>query len=575
MSTVLRPFNFGTSIPKTEELADVDRHPGLNSQSGLKPTDHDAENELKRLLALEEAATDAGGSFKADPYDEPATDLAANPREDWGRYDVALTRAERRRVSGHQRTYLYETEDAEIRNQAFEDSSCTEEVSSTTRSHKRRRLVSPSDPNFPADPKAHQDSDAIRGVDGTRFSFNTLCSPAQDLHSQPVLEDAPYWNCAGDFPDAEVLGVGGPNFLDHYSDPVWTAETAARSLVEGHFAHVPSVSAGTFLSNHTGSAPTAQVIYPREESPRQPPDPVVHSRDTHLSSTVLVVPKPASRLSDARRSEKAAAHEELSNFMKLRGKTSHETISILASQSEPEPEPELSVDMISPPRPVPTELADTTTLSLPDEWAPPPIQHRYVASLDVLQKTILLKRLTSVDCNIELVERDNSATNGVDLIIDSDTALLFVPLAPLPVSGEVLAEKVAKLSWDFACLVLVFEAFSTSLSYRPDKNESRTVLTPYAFSPAIMKALRRFKRTLAILDGMVTGTKRRDMKVRYAYARDVGEAARLARLVGDMAQITSAATAMAGDSREWLTDDYHEVKGSYSWGRLPDLLACY
>lgn len=550
-------------MPRTEELTDVDHYPTLNSQSDLNMVDHDAENELKTLLASTESGIGAEEFRGVDLCDDPSIDRIASQSEDWGRYDVVLTRAERRRVSGHQQTCHYDKADVEIKNQTFEDSSGSEENTSPTRPYKRRKVVSTS--GTISNSEVQRDMKCVPDLDSARFSFNTLCSPEQDVYSQPLLEDAPYWNYADDAVDAENSQVGGSKFLDYHSDPIWTAEAAAQSL-DGHYAYVTTDSAGTVLGGQTSTPQMAQDLYLRKESPPQSPDLVLPNHITNLSS-VAVVPESATRPSNAHRLEKVAAQEALSNFMKLRGKAAHETIAIPALQPEPEPEP--SVDRVSSPRSVPTELTDANTLGLPDEWIPPSSRHRYIASLDVLQKTVLLKRLASFDCNVELVERDNCGTNGPDLIVDVDTALLFVPLAPLPVSGEALAERVAKLSWDFGCLVLVFEAFSTSLLYRSDKNGSETLLTPYAFPLAVVKALRKFKRMLAIMDGMVTETKRRDIQVRYAYARDVGEAARFARLVGDMTEKASAAATW--NSRDWLTDDYHEVSVSHSWVCLTEL----
>ncbi|KAF8492671.1 hypothetical protein JB92DRAFT_3100288 [Gautieria morchelliformis] len=533
-----RPFNFGTSIPRTEELADVEHHPTLSLQAGL---DDDADDEVKKLLAAETPGAGADGRLRAI-CDEPAMHWAAG--EDWGRYDVILTRAERGRVSG------YDTAGARDRNDAFEDSSGWEEGQGATRPHSKRRKVD-STPGFDltGDSEAHQAIEPVQDVGAAPFSFNTLCSPGQGGLSQ----DAPYWNHAGEGPESEI---GGSNLLENQWEPIWTAESAAlsASLVDNHSK---SASGGTFGSNQAGgSPPIAQDISPRKISAIRSLDAVLPARDAHPSSALPVSAKPPpNRLSSFRRSEEDAAQEYLTDFVRLRGKSVRESVSVLSPQPEPEPEPapELPIDLTSSPRPVPPELADANTLSLPDEWVAPTSRHRYIASLDVLQKTILRKHLASPDCRVELAERDAWATNGVDLILDPDTALLLVPLAPLSVSGEALTEKIAKLSWDFARLVVVFEAFSTSSSYR---TESGAGLAPYAFPPAIMKAIRKFKWTVAILDGMATGNKRRETEVRYGYARDVGEAARLVRLAGDMAEKASGAS--LGDGRDWLVDEYHE-----------------
>jgi hypothetical protein len=137
---------------------------------------------------------------------------------------------------------------------------------------------------------------------------------------------------------------------------------------------------------------------------------------------------------------------------------------------------------------VPRELTDASnTLRLPDAWAAPASRHHYIASLDVLQKTALRTHLTSRACNVELAERaDARATHGADLLLDADTALLLVPLAPLPANGAAAAAtaRLAALSWDFERVVVVFEAFSSALAYRGAG--AGAGLAPYAFPPAVL-----------------------------------------------------------------------------------------
>lgn len=540
-----RPFNFGTSIPSMEELADVEHQPHQNSQSELAPNHEDEEIELKKLLnTLEEHGMPSDAGFRGQVCDEPAIDWTSGWNEDWSRYDVVLTRADRERVSRQQLSCPYDTEAITAESEAFDD---------PTRFCKRRKLE---DSNPDADLLG--DSEIQQDIDCGRFSFNELCSP--DLHSQ----DALFWNHGGDVPDSETLPARGMDFLDHHSDPIWTAEGAARSasLTDVH------VSAGRFVENWTDLSPAAQDFSTKSA----PIKPMKSSPVATAPPTLLVPPKPLTSLSNITLSEKAFAQKSLSRFMGMRGIAALEVASPFSSQPrpEPDPEPELPVDIASSlPREVPTELMDANTLSLPDNWIPPPSRHRYIASMDVIQKTILLRHLTLLDCNVELVERETSAMKGVDLIVDVETALLFFPLALLPVSNKDLTERVARLSWDFTHLVIIFEAFSTSLSYHRDRTDSETALRPYAFPPAVMKALRTFKRTLAIMDGMMTGNKSRDVEVRYAYARDVGEAAKFVRLVGDMAESSSTEL---GVDREWLTDDFHEVSVLHSRVILADCL---
>ena len=543
----------------------------LNSQSDLNTNPYDETNELKKLFeVVQQPGTGSEEHFGTNFDDEPPIDWSGTFNDDWSRYDVILTRAERRRVSALQLSRLDGTEDATAVSESFDDPSGYG-IQTPTRSSKRRKVLDSTllGPSL-RESELQGDTGFIEDIDRGRFSFKELCSPERD-NSQPRSQDAPLWNHGGDIPDSETVQNCGLNFLDHHLDPIWTAEAAARatSLVDDH---PTSASAGTLVNSRIDLLPMTQgcssrkitpthsrTLFPRKMVPVQSPGsvPLMPMHSSEPSSAPTVPAKPASYLSSKPHSGEPSAQAALSDFMRLRAIVTHEPVAHLPLQ--PEPEPELPLDVSSDsPRAMPTGLMDPNTLSLPEEWILRPTRHRYIASLDVIQKTILLKHLTSVDCNVELVERETSATNGVDLIIDLDTAVLFVPLALLPVMSEALVETVSRLSWDYSRLVIIFEAFSSSLCYRRDKNEPGTGLTPYAFSPAIVKAVRNFKRTLAIKDGMTTGNKRREVEVRYAYARNVGEAARFARMVGDMGGMASA-TQLESD-QDWLTDDFHEVR---------------
>ena len=111
----------------------------------------------------------------------------------------------------------------------------------------------------------------------------------------------------------------------------------------------------------------------------------------------------------------------------------------------------------SEPRLIP--IFTRTTLQLPP-LAEQPIAkaiHYYLASLEVLQKQVLVRALRNPDCSVKLIERDT--LGGPDLIVDPFTAILYRSLFSLPSECGELIVLVSKLSWSSEQLVIIFEAF--------------------------------------------------------------------------------------------------------------------
>jgi hypothetical protein len=283
-------------------------------------------------------------------------------------------------------------------------------------------------------------------------------------------------------------------------------------------------------------------------------------------------------------------------------------------QSEPANEPEPQTLRDPPPG-----LYDHRTLRLPPgPSAPPAKAHRYLASLDLLQKQALVRNLRSPANKVDLVER--ITLDGADLILDADAALIFVPLLSLPAQkqAEVLLARVARVSWGFGKLLIVFEAYPASRSVRgtaimlnssvatsapavarqcpiasstptvvpltldttpapvaasaaprfPGQPNISTISEPelYAYTPPIMKAIRKFRRDLDIAEAC--GTKSAGCVVRYAFADSVTEAARLSRMFGNMMEEEGEGRGHCGDNqggagwgdRKWLDLDPDEVR---------------
>lgn len=209
----------------------------------------------------------------------------------------------------------------------------------------------------------------------------------------------------------------------------------------------------------------------------------------------------------------------------------------------------------SPPREIPPEIVDANTVLLPSNWLCPTTHLKYIASMNVLQKTVLLHHL-ELECRVDIVERENIEAHSADLIIGVDAALLYVSLSSLHLSKEKLADRIAVLSWRFELIMVVFEAFSLKTALRPQRLTEGN-LTPYAFPPVTIKAIKTLKKLLTVMEmipSMVNEKKTAKLPstvVKYAYARDVLEAAKFARLAGDEVGALNA---------EWLSDEYSQAR---------------
>ena len=207
------------------------------------------------------------------------------------------------------------------------------------------------------------------------------------------------------------------------------------------------------------------------------------------------------------------------------------------------------------PRIVPEEIFDRNTLRIPSPWNAPTTLHRYMASMDVIQKQALIRSLRLRACAVDLVERDTLA--GVDFILDSHTAILLAPLLTLPSQCEALTVRIAKQSWRYSRLLVIFEAFPASHSHRPGPTDTRNAATPYAYSPPILKAIKKLRRDLGIAEG--GEAKRVATRVLFAFADNVDEVALFTRFFGDLAEANDDTGGAIWGARDWMEDEVNEV----------------
>ncbi|TFK18151.1 hypothetical protein FA15DRAFT_760752 [Coprinopsis marcescibilis] len=180
----------------------------------------------------------------------------------------------------------------------------------------------------------------------------------------------------------------------------------------------------------------------------------------------------------------------------------------------------------------------------------PTTAHRCLASVDVLQRRALVRLLGSADCLVDLIERET--LDGVHLILDPFTAVLFIPLLTLPSKSEEWTKLISAQTPRYSHLYIIFEAYpeSCALKSRPERENELS-----AYTPPIVKAVQRFRRTINITMGLDAGEGARGCEVGYGLAESVSEAARLVRVVGDMAKERDVTGGVIWDGRVWLEDE--------------------
>jgi hypothetical protein len=181
----------------------------------------------------------------------------------------------------------------------------------------------------------------------------------------------------------------------------------------------------------------------------------------------------------------------------------------------------------------------------------------------------MVRSLGVRECAVELVERDT--LGGVDLILDPHTTVIFASLMALPSQCEALIARLGEQSWRFARLLVIFEAFSSSLAYKSDPASTR--LTPSAYTPPILKAIKKFRRDLGIAEALETKNVR--ASIHFAFADSVHEAALFTRCFGDCAEANDTTGGAIWGPREWLDVEEQEVRIFLRrWLSYTDVIHC-
>lgn len=240
-------------------------------------------------------------------------------------------------------------------------------------------------------------------------------------------------------------------------------------------------------------------------------------------------------------------------FAQLRAKTISSKREIQLSVPMPTP---LPADQDCEPREAPADIYDSSTIRLPENITMPQLIHKYMASLDVIQKRALVHSLRCPECLVDVVER--RSLNGVDLAVDHHSAIVFLSLFTLASQCDKCVERVAQQSWKFRRILVVFEAYTPSISTKSSKDANSGL---YAYTPPILKAIKKFRRDLSI--AAVYGTKCQETEVFYAFADSTDEGALFARMYGDFAEEKDETGGAIWGDRSWLDGDFLEVSSSF------------
>ncbi|PPR07512.1 hypothetical protein CVT24_006881 [Panaeolus cyanescens] len=238
------------------------------------------------------------------------------------------------------------------------------------------------------------------------------------------------------------------------------------------------------------------------------------------------------------------------DFARLRGKR----VSAPVAPIEQAPAPQPDVEHPIAPCRAPAEIVDKNTLRLPDLKLQPASGHRYLGSLDLIQKRGLVLALQSPHNQVDIAERES--LDGADLVLDPYSAIIFFSLFTLPARSEAYLARVCAQSWKYKTIYVIFEAFPESWARLTNKRDEVSEVS--AYTPHIMKAIRRFRRDVEV--AAACGTRDAGCGVKYAFADTVDEAAEYVRMCGDIAEKEDVTDGQLWTlEREWmLWKDQHD-----------------
>ncbi|TBU49344.1 hypothetical protein BD309DRAFT_910234 [Dichomitus squalens] len=604
------PFKYGRTIPTDEEVADVADELSLHLAKAIElPRDEIARrlSELlddNSMLSLSQSADSTGPERVWELDDEvDLHDFAISNHLD--EPSLILTRADRRRLAGLPLVDWSEAnEDVGGSN---EDKEQTNSSSPIERPRKKVRFEEPGNVHVfpgasfgeaPDKPTSLTElGDAPTELDDSGVfltDLGTLGDSRCDLSSTSFVQMA-----------YETEGFNGPTtdgdlFLDMHPDHSY--DLGSGNLLSMDFSNLlasPNIDCAfpieSLLDGRIFAPANLQYVRtpPNVVAAADPPSPGRVTRDSRSPSATLADPAcrpPTAPTADCEKLQSSylpsavmvkddklrpsspaptlhvlSTGQSLAQYLALCGKAcSNIGAEAPASVSGSEDSDSMAAGSATKPiascapRGIPTEVLDDRTIGLQGDHGLPHTQHRYMASLTLIQKRALVRALASY-CAIELIEREHLgggdvASESEDLILDCDTAVIFASLELLPARASGLLSLLSRLSWRYLRLLLVFECYPSAWDFAGPVN--RTVVDHFVasvWSPPVVKAVKNFKRDLSIAEGLQT--KRETCVVEYAFAKSVEEAAVFARQYGDSAEARDVTGGAIWGQRLWLTHE--------------------
>jgi hypothetical protein len=258
-----------------------------------------------------------------------------------------------------------------------------------------------------------------------------------------------------------------------------------------------------------------------------------------------------------------SAKRSLEEFMKLRSK-----ISIIPTDSPSS----VTVDEAPEAVPVaitfdpPAELIDHDVAHMLTSSSSVTTFHRYLGSLDVIQKLGLTRALSLPESRVQLVERET--LGGADIVTDPHTAVILSPLRVLPSQYDSLLAQINQLSWRFSRILVIFETVSLT-----ETCSSNNILEVNPFSPPVVKAVKKLKRDMEIAGACLD--KRESTRVHFAFPMSTRAAAKLIREYGDIGHAEDTSGGQLWDDRLWLETDVEDLVRLFAkFRRMTNSLLC-
>ncbi|RPD65120.1 hypothetical protein L227DRAFT_607705 [Lentinus tigrinus ALCF2SS1-6] len=584
------PFKYGPTVPTDEEVADVENDPCPQLAKAIDLPQDEIVSSLALLLdesmafSSQPLATAAAHSDKVWSADDQPAILRLDCS--LGDLGLVLSRGDRRRLAG-----LPAFSEVDEDTGSDKENECEHEArppSDKDRPVKRVRFQDPTEPQA-TDPTVDMicDDSGVFMVDQDMNEDTAQPKSDESCSFSQLAYDAEGFD--GPIMDGNLFPDMHPVYYDEYNfdmsprqyvlDPYAAPTPSPLDLLADHCttqAEEDTAAEDGFLPQEPCQEPmvlAGTLPEPSEVTSQDLPE--TFARLSHRQRTATDAMVPTSTEGTTRSAAAAAlptlsARQSIEQFLTFCGKGSL-VQSTTAAPASPQPKPASYGTDIRKPRTTlreaPEELLDDRTLLLPDDYKPPTTVHRYMASMAVIQKRALVRALDTY-CAVGFIERERLGEDADDVhvIMDCETAVLFFSLEMLPSGGDALATLLTRLSWRYTRLLVIFECYPSVWDYRGDRDFAAKP-TASAWSPPVVKAVRKLRRDLSISEGVQT--KSAATLVEYAFANTVEEAAALTRLYGDVAEAQDQTSGAIWGERLWLT--HEERDGEYDLCGIPGM----